>query len=111
MALRKVEEEVLLDLDLVNHVIATGGSAAYSHPAMIHLKSNGVLFFLDVDLPTLESRVHDFETRGVAKRGDQSFADLFEERFLLYTKYADITIVCAGLTQEEVCGRIITELR
>ncbi len=110
MALRRIEEEVLLALHCINHVIATGGSAAYSHAAMTHLKSNGAVIFLDVDLPTLESRIHDFDTRGLAKRPDQTFTDLFEERFALYTKYADITIQCADLTQEEVCDRIIMEL-
>ncbi len=110
MALRKIEENVLLDIGCLNHVIATGGSAAYSHAAMTHLKSHGVIVFLNVDLPTLESRVHDFDTRGLAKRPDQSFADLFDERFTLYTQYSDITIECADLTQEEVCGRIMTEL-
>jgi shikimate kinase len=110
MALRRIEEEVLVALHCINHVIAPGGSAAYSHAAMTHLKSNGVVIFLDVDLPTLESRIHDFDTRGLAKRPDQTFTDLFEERFALYTKYADITIQCADLTQEEVCDRIIMEL-
>jgi shikimate kinase len=110
MALRRIEEEVLVALHCLNHVIATGGSAAYSHAAMTHLKSNGVVIFLDVDLPTLESRIHDFDTRGLAKRPDQTFTDLFEERFALYTKYGDITIQCADLTQEEVCDRIIMEL-
>lgn len=110
MTLRRIEEEVLVALHCLNHVIATGGSAAYSHAAMTHLKSNGVVIFLDVDLPTLESRIHDFDTRGLAKRPDQTFTDLFEERFALYTKYADITIQCADLTQEEVCDRIVMEL-
>ena len=76
---------------------------------MAHLKSDGVLIFLDADLTTLESKVPDFSTRGLAKLPDQSFADLFRERFVLYTKYADITIKCAGLTQEDVCARIIEE--
>jgi len=77
---------------------------------MGHLKFSGIAIFLDVDLATLESRVQDFGTRGLAKRPGQSFADLFEERFTLYTKYADITIKCAGLSQEEVCGRIIEKV-
>ncbi len=109
IVLRKIEESVLLDLSVQNHVIATGGSAVYSEQAMNHLKSDGVLIFLDVDLETLESRVHDFSTRGLAKRPDQSFAELFEERVVLYTKHADITIKCAELTQEDVCERIIME--
>lgn len=111
MVLRRIEEEILLGLDCRNCVIATGGSAAYSHSAMTHLKSDGVVVFLDVDLPTLESRVGDFETRGLAKRADQSFAELFEERFGLYTEYADLTVKCADLVQDAVCVRIIDELK
>ena len=111
LALRKIEEEVLLNLCLRNHVIATGGSAAYSNRAMAHLKSNGVAVFLNVDLATLEARVRDFDTRGVAKRPDQSLAELFQERYTLYTNYADITIQCNDLTQEDVCGRIIREVK
>src|SRR3990172_4452052 len=109
--LRKIEEDVLLGLSVQNCVIATGGSAVYSDRAMVHLKSGGLVIFLDVDLPTLETRIHDFRTRGLAKRPDQDFADLFHERFTLYTKYADITIKSAGLTQGEVCARIIARAR
>jgi shikimate kinase len=109
LALRKIEEDLLLGLSLHDHVIATGGSAAYSDSAMRRLKSDGIIVFLDVDLATLESRIHDFSARGLAKLPDQSFADLFHERFPLYTRYADITIKCAGLTQEEVCERITQE--
>jgi shikimate kinase len=109
-ALRRIEEKVLLGLNCRNHVIATGGSAAYSHAAMMHLKSNGLMVFLDVDLPILESRVIDFDTRGLVKRPDQSFADLFHERFPLYMKYADVTVACSKLTQEEVCAKIIKAL-
>lgn len=110
MVLREVEEKVLLTVNCHNHVIATGGSAIYSHDAMTHLRSNGAIVFLNVDLATLESRVHDFDTRGLAKRPDQSFADLFEERFTLYMKYADVTVECIDLAQEEICEKIINEL-
>jgi shikimate kinase len=111
VALRRIEEEVLLSLSLRNHVIATGGSVVYSDAAMNHLKSDGIIVFLDADLQTLESRVHDFGTRGLAKRADQSFAELYEERLPLYTKYADITVKCGDLTHEEVCARIVEELK
>jgi shikimate kinase len=107
IALRKIEEEVLLGLSVHRHVIATGGSAPYSDPAMTQLKSDGLMVFLDVDVPTLKARVADFSTRGLAKRPGQSFSELFTERLALYTRYADITINCTGLTQEAVCERII----
>jgi len=107
--LRDIEEKVLLDLHVRNHVIATGGSAVYSDQAMAHLKSDGLVIFLDVDLQALEARIADFSTRGLAKRPDQSFTELFTERSGLYATYADITIPCSRLTQEEVCVMIIAK--
>ena len=111
LALRKVEEDVLIGLDCRNYVIATGGSAPYSHVAMAHLKADGIVVFLDVNLATLQARVPDFSTRGLAKRPEQSFTDLFAERFSLYTRYADITVNCSDKTHDEVCAAIIAELR
>lgn len=111
MVLRDIEEQVLLDIDCENHVIATGGSAAYSRKAMEHLKENGVVIFLNASLETLKSRIHNYETRGLAKRDDQSFTDLFEERYELYTRYADIVIDSNHRSQEEVCEDIHEQLQ
>jgi shikimate kinase len=111
LALRRIEEEVLLGLSLRNHVIATGGSAVYSERAMAHLRSEGIPVFLDVDLPTLEGRVRDFGTRGLAKRPGQSFGELYEERLPLYRGHAEITVECGALTHEEVAAGIAEELR
>lgn len=107
LALRKIEEDTLLSLDVRHHVIATGGSAVYSAAAMAHLAANGTVVFLDVDLATLEARVDNLATRGLARRPGQSLAELFAEREALYKNVADITIHCSGMTQEEVCSRIM----
>ena len=106
-ALREIEERLLLGLSLQNYVIATGGSAVYSYRAMAHLRSAGVIVFLEADLATLRARIGDFSTRGLARRADQSFAELFEERQALYRKHADIIIPCAGKTQEAVSDQIM----
>lgn len=110
MVLRQIEENVLLSLQCQNQVISTGGSAAYSHPAMTHLHADGVVIFLHADIDTLRKRIQNFDTRGLAKKPDQSFDDLFEERFELYTRYADIIIESSGHTQEEVCNQIISKI-
>lgn len=110
LTLRGIEENVLLKLNCRDHVVATGGSAVYSSAAMAHLKSQGIAVFLHVDLRTLRSRVEDYDTRGLAKRPDQSLDDLFAERLALYREYADVTVDCIGLTHEEVCATIIKEL-
>ena len=107
LVLRKIEEKELLALNCQNHVIATGGSAVYGPKAMEHLKSNGIIIFIDVDLKTLESRVTDYKTRGLAKPPGQSFAELFAERLKLYKQYANITIKATNLSQEQICEEII----
>ena len=111
MALRAVEQKVLLGIQCRNHIVATGGSAAYSEPAMLHLKQHGIMIFLHADLPALNNRIHNYQTRGLAKRPEQSFKDLFDERLALYEKYADITVQSSELTQDQVCDAIIEQLR
>ena len=110
MMLRKIEQRVLLSINCRNHIIATGGSAAYSESAMMHLKKNGIIVFLHADLQALDQRIHNYQTRGLAKRPDQSFQELFEERLILYEKYADITVESSTLTQDEVCDAIVDRL-
>jgi shikimate kinase len=110
MALRKIEENVILSLKCQRQVIATGGSAVYSPAAMDHLKKQGIVVFLDAPIHTLLSRINDMDTRGIARRPDQSFEDLFKERFALYVKYAEITVASAGLSQEEVCDAVIEKI-
>ncbi|MCA1808605.1 MAG: shikimate kinase [Kiritimatiellia bacterium] len=110
LVLRSIEEQVLLGIDVSRHVIATGGSAAYSEKAMQHLGRTGRIVFLDVSLPELQRRIHDFSRRGLAKRPEQTFDDLFHERLVLYRSYADVTISCTGLNQDEVCARIYESL-
>ena len=111
LALRAIEEETILGHVFRRTVIATGGSAVYSHAAMAYLKKHGIVVFLNVTLRTLGSRVSDFATRGLAKRPDQSLDELFAERFSLYMQYADVVVDCDDLTHEEVCAAIMKELR
>lgn len=111
MELRRIEEKILLGVNHKNHVIATGGSAAYSEKAMMHLKENGVMIFLNADLDCLRSRIENYETRGLAKRADQTFQELFDERQQLYACYADMTVDCSRLSQEQVCLSISDQLK
>ena len=104
--LRSVEEEEILKINIENHVIATGGSVAYSEKAMSHLRGISKIIFLEANLDEIKKRIHDFETRGIAKSKNQSFRELFEERQVLYKKYADITINCNESDQEELALQI-----
>jgi shikimate kinase len=106
LALRAIEEKALLTLDLTHHVIATGGSAAYSQPAMEHLRRHGIVVFLYVSPGVLLRRIRNFATRGIAKRPEQTWDDLYQERLALYKTYADITIECGRADHEAVCEQV-----
>lgn len=110
-ALRGIEERVLSDVELDHHVIATGGSAVYSDKAMRHLNARGQVVFLNVSLATVKTRIGDFSLRGISKRPDQTLADLFDERYALYSRYADITIDCDLLSHDQACDAIEAQLR
>lgn len=111
MALRSLEERTLAAIDCRNHVIATGGSAVYSKPAMRHLKKSGAAIFLHADLAALQNRVWNYETRGIAKLPGQSLQDLFAERMALYERYADLTVHSSHLNHDQVCEAIIGQLQ
>ena len=106
LALRAIEEEEICKLNVNRHVIATGGSAAYSERAMAHLGSMSTIIFLEVSFEEITRRIRNFETRGIAKGPHQTFQDLFVERQILYRRYAQLTIPCDGIDQEEVALRI-----
>ncbi|MDG5500186.1 shikimate kinase [Marinobacter sp. BGYM27] len=110
-ALRGIEERVLCEVELDHHVIATGGSAVYSDKAMRHLNARGQVVFLNVTLDTVKTRIGDFSLRGISKRPDQTLDDLFDERYALYTRYADITIDCDRLSHDQACDEIEAALK
>lgn len=100
------EEDALLSLNTENTVIATGGSAIYSDRGMKHLSENSVIIYLKVNKEILFSRLNDINERGVVLKGGQSMDDMYEERILLYDKYADMVIDEDNLTIEETVGKI-----
>ncbi|WP_461482788.1 shikimate kinase [Porticoccus sp.] len=108
--LRQIEAQVLNDIDGRNLVIATGGSAVYSDSAMAHLASHGIVIYLDTPLQALRQRIRDYDSRGIARRPEQSFEELFAERTALYRRYADITLHSEQHSPEEMVAAIAEAL-
>lgn len=108
--LRKIEEEEILKINIRNHVIATGGSAVYSRTAMSHLRDISMIVFLKVQYEEIKKRIHNFKSRGIAKHQDQTFRDLFNERQILYNKYAELVIDCKDFDQEEIAEIILSKV-
>lgn len=108
---RRIEEEILLGINLQDHVIATGGSTIYSTAGMAHLMEIGQIVLLQVDLAVLQARVDNVATRGLVKRPEQSFAELYLERLPFYRKYAEYIYECGEQDIETVCRGLVSLLR
>ncbi len=107
----KIEEQVLLGLDMTGHLISTGGSAIYSEKGMKQVGKISFILYIELTLPQLLKRTEDYVKRGVIGAKDKSFEELFEEREPLYKRYADITISFAGLpTLEEQYHKLYKEI-
>ena len=108
--LRRLEEEAILGIVSGGAVIATGGSAVYSERAMGHLARGGTLVYLRAALELLESRIDDYDRRGIANPAKQPFAAIFAERVPLYERYAQITIDVDGRTPAQVSEAVMAAL-
>jgi len=110
MNLRAIEEQVLLSEKIAGKVVATGGSAVYSQAGMARLKDSATVVFLDVPLRELEKRISNFDSRGIARKPNQSLESLFEERCKLYRQYADICVDCDQQSLEKTLEETLESL-
>lgn len=88
----RIENRVNANLNVNNCVIATGGSVIYGKEAMEHLSEIGVIVYLRATFDTIDSRLGNLEGRGVAIKRNQTLFDLYQERTILYEKYADAIV-------------------
>lgn len=107
----QVENRVNRQIEAQRSVIATGGSVVYGKEAMEHLKSIGVVVYLKQDLRDLEKRLRNIKGRGVVLKPGQTLGDLYQERTVLYEKYADIVVDEHGLSIEETLEAVEQKLR
>ena len=106
-----IEENIILEAEFKNSVIATGGSAVFGEKAMKKLKENGVVIYLSLPMDEIKKRIGDIKSRGVVLTNGTTVDDIFAERKPLYEKYADIKIDCDNLTAEECVEKIIADLQ
>jgi shikimate kinase len=106
----RIEEQYLLDIQVRSFVIATGGSVIYSEAAMEHLQKNGLLIYLNLPLKELCLRLDNLATRGVVIPPGQSMTALYQQRTLLYQRWADLTINATGKNQDQVVTEILERI-
>ncbi|HWQ47954.1 MAG TPA: shikimate kinase [Methanosarcina sp.] len=110
-ALIRFEEEAILRLGQVDRsVISPGGSVVYSEKAMEHLKTISKIIFLDTTFRSIARRLPNARKRGIVGLRDRSLKELFEERMVLYEKYADFSIKLKGRENIQKIAEKIVEL-
>ena len=107
---KKLEEQTLLNFNVDNCILSTGGSAVYYDAAMKHLKSLGKVIYLKVDLHVIKERLGDFSKRGIVLKPGQTIDDLYNERCALYEKYADIVVNCSGKAFARYHANLIADI-
>lgn len=105
-----IENRVNSHVEAEHAVIAPGGSIVYSEEAMKHLKEIGTVVYLRVPFEIISRRIRDPKKRGVVLRENQTLKDLYEERAVLFEKYADLTIEEDGMKLEQTIEKVLEAL-
>ena len=111
LALRGIEQDILLSIPLEGSVIATGGSVVYSEAVMQRLREAGPVIYLKVDMETLSRRVAAAPPRGIASGTGVSYSAVFHERTPLYERFADITVESANRDPQQIALDILAQLQ
>ena len=107
----KVEEDFVAELALENTVIATGGSVALEERAMAHLKENSVIVFVKLSYESIEQRLKNISTRGIAMKKGQTLRDLYNLRQPFYHQWADLIVESDGQEIEQTVAHLVDTLK
>lgn len=88
-AFLRAEADALLDLNVENAVIATGGSAPLLERGAARLCELGEVVWLDLPLSEIERRVTNLGSRGIAMEKGETLADIYAQRTPYYQAIAD----------------------
>ena len=78
---------------------------------MQHLKSDGIIIYLEISFDEMVKRLKNIITRGVVLEPGQNLRDMYDQRIPLYEKYADIRIDCSDEAFEIVVEKVIMKIR
>ena len=108
---REIENQVNRDLVAERAVISPGGSVVYCEEAMEHFKETSVIVYLRISYEEIMSRLKDIKQRGVSIKEGQTMKDLYEERSILFEKYADIIVDGHNGELEKTTEKVLEEVK
>ncbi len=109
---RDVEDAVIGNFRGDNYVVATGGSAVYSHDNMQKFRDAGdTIVYIKTSCDEIVRRLSNIATRGVTLAPGQTVEDLYNERIPLYEKEAGVIVDTEGLDLEQTVTEIARALK
>ncbi len=109
---RDVEDAVIGNFRGDNYVVATGGSAVYSHDNMQKFRDAGdTIVYIKTSCDEIVRRLSNIATRGVTLAPGQTVEDLYNERIPLYEKEAGVIVDTEGLDLEQTVTEIARVLK
>lgn len=104
---RKIESEICAQYAKQNgYIFSTGGGIIKNEKNMQYLQQNSIIVFIDRDI---EKLVYEDDNRPLSKN-KEAIIKMFQERYPLYKKYANI-IVTNNISLEAVVDEIIIEYK
>ncbi len=100
-AFLNAEEELVRSINLRRTIISTGGSVVYRHLGMKHLADLGPVIYLKASVQTIYGRINNADSRGLVRHNGCSLEQLFDERRVLYEKYADFGLDTDRMTVQQ----------
>lgn len=76
---------------------------------MKHLREISKIVFLDAPFRSIVKRIPNARKRGIVGLRDRSLKELFEERLVLYNRYADFSIkIRGGENVQRLVDRVVS---
>jgi shikimate kinase len=105
--LQAEKEAVMSALQSNDFVVVTpGGSIVYLPEVMKQITENAIIVYLKDDIQNILKRINP-QNRGIVGLGKKTFSELYQERDLLYAKYAHHSVHVANKNPEEIVEEII----
>ncbi|HVC58529.1 MAG TPA: shikimate kinase [Candidatus Acidoferrales bacterium] len=98
------------NLETKGTVVSPGGSIIYDTPLMDHLKGSSMLVYLYDTFDNISARIPEVDRRAIIGIKTKSLRQIYDERSVLYARYAHITVDCANKSIESIVEEIERKL-
>ena len=108
----EAEAEATLQIDKVNSIISLSGSNPLHMEAMNHIRSQGLVIYLDVANDEIVKRLHKMKVCRIVGQSTKSLSEILAYRREIYEKYYDIRVIIGNdETIESIANKVYEILK